>query len=280
MNSTTLTLYDFLNHVVIGALMLLACNITPYTTNEWFYFMLAYIVGLIVTKLHEKTYWWNSFRNPNCLIQNANIKLKRTKADDTKNQYYKNYYRVFKHKVNENISILEAQFAFLMNLMIPMIVFIVMFSVCKDRLIIIFSKDNYIINECNCCCQLLHTTNNVICVCPLALSVIILGFFAILDSFFDCYKDGVGQCCCLGCGMLHLILILLFVVLSFCFFKACIISVKEKQLLLQRIGSTLAVSFLLLPYLAYNIQRKISILVVEAGYYLKDCVETINVNEK
>lgn len=72
----------------------------------------------------------------------------------------------------------------------------------------------------------------------------------------------------MGCGYLLLIIIscLIFVAYRLC--KQCIDIIKNEDITQQRIGATLALLTVLLPYLAYRIQKKIAILVVEGGEYL------------
>ena len=153
MNGTNLTLYDFLNYVVIWTLMLLTCNIKPNTINEWLYFVLAYFVGLIIVKLHENTFWYSYVRNPRHLIKSAENELDNKKKDNDKNSYNINYYRIFGDKATTNIRILEEQFAFVMNLMIPMAIFLLMFFFCKERIVAILNLGSLAVN-CNSCCHI------------------------------------------------------------------------------------------------------------------------------
>lgn len=262
MNGTTLTLYDFLNYVVIGALMLLTCNIKPNTINEWLYFVLAYIVGLIIVKLHENTFWYSCVRNPRHLIESAEKELDNNKKD--KNSYLKNYYRIFGDKVATNIRILEAQFAFVMNLMIPMAIFLLMFSFCKEKIVAILNLGSFDVN-CNCCCcQILSIEKNIY-ICPLALTIIVLAFGTFIEYLKNCDNKGKEQYRLLPCIILFSFLVVLFTytLYSYSF------TFRGNNLTLQRIGATLGIIFVLLPFIAYRIQKKISILVVEGGHYIE-----------
>lgn len=251
MNNTNLTLYDFLNYEVVGVLMLLACNIKPNTIDTWLFFIFAYIVGLIVSKLNENCIWSKCLRNPQCLIDEAERDLENIKTEPNKSRYYISYYRIFGNKVSDNIRILEAQYAFVWNLIIPTIVYVVMFAYCSERLNNIF-----------------NTTQNNICICPLAITIVILGIASVLTTIIENQRENVGQNCCMGCGYLLLIIISCLIFIAYCLCKQCIDTIKNEDITQQRIGATLALLTVLLPYLAYRIQKKIAILVVEGGEYL------------
>lgn len=293
MNGTTLTLYDFLNYVVIGALMLLTCNIKPNTINEWLYFVLAYIVGLIIVKLHENTIWYSCFRNPKCLIENGKRELTRTKSNPVLNQYYKEYYNLLGDKTSRTITILEAQFAFVLNLLIPVVSFLLISCFCKERILWIFQNDNLVAND-NCCCCMQSLKDAPICICPILLSIVVLSFGAIINFLYqyivgiisECInRTGVfpKQCPCQSekniglfskkCTYLFLLVIILYIFsisfLSFiCLNSTYYYDNNHEDLMLQRIDSALAVLLILLPILAFHIQKKISSLVAEGNHYM------------
>ena len=171
MNSTSLTLYDFLNYEVIGAFMLLACNVSPNTIDSWMFFVCAFMVGLIVSKLNEESIWGRCSRNPKCLIKKAKEKLEKTKDDAEKNKYYEAYYRVLGDKVKDSIRILEAHFAFVRNLIVVDIVYFMLYMCRGKEFIPVLTAKRSLF----CCCQNTPISDNIqISICPLIVTVLIL----------------------------------------------------------------------------------------------------------
>ena len=112
-----------------------------------------------------------------------------------------------------------------------------MFAYCSDRFKNIFNM----------------TQNNEICICPLAITIVILGLVAFLTTILENQRENVGQNCCMGCGFLLLIILFYFIYIAYCICKQCIDIYNNEDILLQRVGTTLALLIVLLPYLAYRI---------------------------
>ena len=56
--NTEVTLYDFLNYEVIGVLLLFICGFEPSDTiDNWPFFVVAFIAGLVFSKLAENAFW-------------------------------------------------------------------------------------------------------------------------------------------------------------------------------------------------------------------------------
>lgn len=263
MDKTTLTLYDFLNYEIIGALMLLACNVKPDMINSWLYFLFAYVVGIIIVKLNENTIWSSLMRNPECIILMAKDNLTSTKNKPSLDSYFRDYYRVFEGKISDNIRTLEAQYAFVWNLIVPVCTYVFSF-ICKG----------------GCSHMIKIGKNDVqICLFPIALtaSILIIGnvISFIKEQYYLCVSNKAkriqNNCKCkcfwLVCGPLILCVIeAVFLI----YLYGSSFSSGNTNLIEQRIiGTTLGMFLFLLPYIAYCIQKKISTLVVEGAHYLQ-----------
>lgn len=115
--NTSLSLYDFLSHVVIGVVILMLCNISPDTLgSSWMFGGCAYIAGFVFSKLNESAFWTICTRNPEILIYNAKKELQNIKDDSAMHEYYRAYYNFSQRKHFSVITILEAQYSFFYNL--------------------------------------------------------------------------------------------------------------------------------------------------------------------
>lgn len=113
--NTSLSLYDFLSHVVIGVVILMLCNIAPDTLgSSWMFGGCAYIAGFVFSKLNESAFWSAYTRNPKFLIENAYANLNNLNCKDK--SYYKAYYNYSQRSYFSTITILEAQYSFIYNL--------------------------------------------------------------------------------------------------------------------------------------------------------------------
>ena len=271
--NTEISLYDFLNYEVIGTLLLILCNIMPNTLSSfWLFFVFAFIAGLIFSKLAENAFWTKWTRNPKWAIRkgvetlNKHLNINQQISNYSINEYYRDYYRVSKEPSYKTILVLEAQYRFICNLMI---VSLVCFFVCLAGFSIDFenpiksSFQDDPIKCCDCCSSPILPIDFFI---PSFLYAIlflcdIVGFFVVDNNKTDCkfkfdsnifedktiYKIG------------RAFLLIVFFLISLCMYCA---NCKYKAVFL-------GISVLLL-LLSNKIQRKISTLVIEGAYYLKE----------
>lgn len=268
--NTEVTLYDFLNYEVIGVLMLFLCNITPQTISpNWLFFVYAFIEGFVFSKLVENSFWTKFTRNPKCIIKNARKKVFCAKKDGCLNRYYKSYYRISKIETYKTIQILEAQYTFVHNLLIVCIVYYIVVRFSRDYFNELFVS-NESIGLCSCCkqCVMKNTIPNTINLMPIIVSNIILLFCCIfkwISCFGTCIKrkqekEEKEQSCLLIKAMFALV-VLVFTVLMIR---------DNNNHTFDVFICGLSFLIILLPFLAYNIQLKISILVIEGAHYLKE----------
>ena len=252
MNSITLSLFDFLNYEVIGYLMLRICNI-PAQDDNWLYFVVAYIVGLIVVKLNEKAPWTLVLRNNNYFIKGKN-NLNNTKD----NEYYKQYYHVLGEKVGNTISILEAQYAFVWNLLFVVVVYFVTFLVRGGCLFGTINDKTFA-----CCNRLcLFCCDGSVSLNPLFYSISILMLFRALGFVFNFKEISIRQKKCRIVLFILVELVLLIIIVSY-----FVLSKGETYI---QIGFLLALIVVALPFIAFSIQSKISELIIENDHFLSE----------
>ena len=270
--NTEVTLYDFLNYEVIGGLLLLLCNIMPNTLSpSWLFFVFAFIAGLVFSKLVENAFWTKWTRNPEWAIRKGVETLNKYLNDNQQrysysiNEYYRDYYRVSKEPSYKTILILEAQYRFICNLLT---ISLLCFFACLVRLSIDFENlikvsllitqidAEIIVHYPSVNFSLLYFLYGILLFCD------IVGLFVIdKNNMIDCelkfdpnisedkiiYKIG------------RAFLLIVFFLISFCMFSG---NCENKAIFL-------GVSVLLL-LLSNKTQRKISTLVIEGAYYLKE----------
>jgi hypothetical protein len=153
--SSKITAYDFFAMLIPGLLILILlgnfsgnlpfnCEIA---TNVWFiifFLILSYLIGLLWNKLSE--FIFCKFRNCEYFIkqQYDKIKLEYGKTSskeiseevdkDIKHKYYKAYYSLMKKNCLNNIPVLEAQVAFIRNLLILIPFYIITFIHCDNAI--------------------------------------------------------------------------------------------------------------------------------------------------
>lgn len=136
-----LTFYDFLS-IFIPGLLLTALFVPIYDVEIGCFsgillFAISYIFGLIYHKIIE--YICKPISNHKCLILKAREKF----VDDLKNRigediekvnldtdYYAAYYKLMKHSVLGSMPTLEAQFAFLRNMILVIVAYAIALSDC------------------------------------------------------------------------------------------------------------------------------------------------------
>lgn len=254
MNNITLSLFDFLNYEVIGYLMLRICNIVPKNDGDWLFYVIAYIVGLVVVKLNEKTPWSECMRNNRCFISKGNKSLRELKskkdADNTrKYQYYKKYYHVLGDRVGNTISILESQYAFVWNLLVVLIVYSVEYLVCGKDMNSLF--------------PLFHLKSSL---SPLFYLIFVLFVICLVWKFIKtkfvknacCWRE----LCCMVLGTGKVLCVTLAIVV-FCF--SSMGSGCSKP-----IGYLLSALLVIIPFIAFSIQSKISELIIENDHFLTE----------
>jgi membrane protein len=136
--NTSLTFYDFINNVIIGFLLIIAClpmdNIS--INIPWEIVIIpSYIIGLIYTKINEFTIG-SLLRNYPILIEECYNKIheeynKRNKTEDI---YYGTYYKGWKKYCERNVEILEAQLAFIRNIWPILVVYFIGIIITTNHL--------------------------------------------------------------------------------------------------------------------------------------------------
>lgn len=121
--NTSLSLYDFINNVIIGFLLIVACFPLGYTFSDvsWtLLFICSYAVGLLYSKLNEMSIG-AILRNRSTIIKkslsNSTKKYYKRKSEkNCEDLYFRSYYKGWKEYCRKEIEILEAQLAFIRNL--------------------------------------------------------------------------------------------------------------------------------------------------------------------
>ncbi len=138
--SITIGLYDFLNMVVMGFLILHPVVNFPTDAVSLSWFVPCYIVGLIYHKLMENTFGV-CLRNKDGMISQAYKSVNKIKDDNfSSKNYYKAYYFLMEKRLLGYIPILEAQAAFLRNLLLVPIYYCFFadsFSIIQEKWIFI-----------------------------------------------------------------------------------------------------------------------------------------------
>ena len=140
--TSKLTIYDTLTYEIIGCLLLLICRIVPsdLSPNKWLFFILAYILGLTFSKLTGNTFWGKLSRNPKGLILSGYANLRKTIGSAYKDKYIKAYYFLSQRNTFNTILILEAQFAFMYNLIHLIIIVLIKQLSNSEYIICIINK--------------------------------------------------------------------------------------------------------------------------------------------
>ena len=121
--NTSLSLYDFINNVIIGFLLIVACFPLGYTFSDvsWtLLFICSYAIGLLYSKLNEMSIG-AILRNRSTIIKeslsNSTKKYYKRKSEKIcEDLYFRSYYKGWKEYCRKEIEILEAQLAFIRNL--------------------------------------------------------------------------------------------------------------------------------------------------------------------
>ena len=234
--------------------MLRICNIVPKNDGDWLFYVIAYIVGLVVVKLNEKTPWSECMRNNRCFISKGNKSLRELKskkdADNTrKYQYYKKYYHVLGDRVGNTISILESQYAFVWNLLVVLIVYSVEYLVCGKDMNSLF--------------LLFHLKSSL---SPLFYLIFVLFVICLVWKFIKtkfvknacCWRE----LCCMVLGTSK-ILCVTFAIVVFCFS-----SMDSNNS--TSIGYLLSALLVIIPFIAFSVQSKISELIIENDHFLTE----------
>ncbi len=137
--NTSLTFYDFINNVIIGFLLIIAClpmdNISVNISWE-FVIIPSYIIGLIYTKINEFTLGC-LLRNDPIIMEECynNIHEEYNKRNKTEEIYYGTYYKGWKKYCERNVEILEAQLAFIRNIWPILVVYFIGIITTTNHLI-------------------------------------------------------------------------------------------------------------------------------------------------
>lgn len=130
--STSLSLYDFINNVIVGFLLIIACFPLGFDfgdTSSLILVVMSYIIGLIYSKLNELSIG-KLLRNDStlmykCFHEVENEFIIRKKQHINEEIYYKAYYKGWQKYCEQNIEILEAQLAFIRNLWPIIIIYLI-----------------------------------------------------------------------------------------------------------------------------------------------------------
>ena len=265
--NTSLSLYDFINNVIIGFLLIVACFPLGYTFSDvsWtLLFICSYAIGLLYSKLNEMSI--------GAILRNRSTIIKKSLSNSTKKYYkrksekicedlyFRSYYKGWKEYCRKEIEILEAQLAFIRNLW-P---------------IIVLYFGGIVTQECDLYHSLIQyshfTTTPVV-----LLACIMLIIKCLRETTNNSRSNKIGKkkeicvrlnrflnkCCVCSC------IILLVLVLCVCIFGLPIYyettCTTTNQLLVLCM-----LLFILLPIIGYNIQIKIYELVFEYNQYVQN----------
>ena len=249
-------------------MLLFICGFEPSDTiDNWPFFVFAFIAGLVFSKLAENAFWTKWTRNPKWAIRkgvdtlNNSIGYKKFDSEHyTKNVYYIEYYCVSKNPIYKTIQILETQYRFVENLiLLSIICFVICF--CKP-------------------CEL----KQLFCLgCKSGEAIIGIYSFMILFTFVGCIinkfplpqKGMVELRKTIVSIVIYSLIIVCLIISNWLHIKSffdSFNSVSDLDLLsLIRFDTSSSYCFifaaLVLLYLAYKIQLKISTLVIEGAYY-------------
>lgn len=277
--NTEISLFDFLNYEIIGTLLLLLCNIMPNTLSpSWLFFVFAFIAGLIFSKLAENAFWTRWTRNPKCLLIEAKLDTRQSRRKRVLKNYYKDYYRLSRNATYKTVLILEAQYSFLYNLWLLLILYLIMIYYSEDSMIQFIESikcGTFSIDCCKCC----HVASNgcltSINFVPLIVVYLVMLFFDILGWIScECFcdnniKNQVIKSTRKDNEELKFIVRALYTLL----FMLVAVLIYQNINLNNPISIfkwTLYALITTIPYIAYKIQLKISTLVIEGAYYLKE----------
>ena len=129
--SSKISFYDFLNILVTGFLLLnLCCKITIGKDFDWIYISISsFLVGLVYHQFMECTIG-KLIRNCECIRLRTHAKVKQKAGnllmpDNDEQAYLKAYYLVAKNNCLMNIPILEAHIAFVRNIWLILLLYLI-----------------------------------------------------------------------------------------------------------------------------------------------------------
>lgn len=263
--STSLSLYDFINNVLIGFLLIIVCFPIGYAFSDFPSFVLiamSYIIGLIYSKLNELSIG-KLLRNCPALMRVALLEvekefLKRDFMTERKmyfnysnceGNYYKVYYKGWKGYCVKNVEILEAQLAFIRNLWPITIIYFI--SILTQDLVFFYKVTGY----------------SYFTLMPI---IIIMIFFLMVILHKSIGRSFVQKKCCVICSIFYILLFicsflcrLLCSSTPICLLPHCIMNVSTCELLFL-----CALLIIVLPIVGYHIQKKIYKLVFEYDKYI------------
>lgn len=254
--STTIGLYDFLNMVVMGFLLLFPVVTFPTDAVFLIWLIPCFIVGLIYHKLMENTLGI-CMRNKDCMILKAyeSVNGKENEKDSSKENYYIAYYFLMEKRLLGSIPILEAQAAFLRNILPILFVYGIL------SLVGVY------------CPIKIELTNDFFCITLMLFLAILCIVFLIY--FFDWNLQLCDICMsCLAVGLLILISIFVAILLFPYNFSTTSLAGNDTLLNTRKfIALTMLVFVIIIPFLWYKTQMKIHELVWEGKKYLEQEIE-------
>ena len=249
---TSLSFYDFINNVIIGFLLIIAClpmdNISMNISWE-FVIIPSYIIGLIYTKINEFTL--------GCLLRNDPIIMEEcynkiheeyNKRNITGDIYYGTYYKGWKKYCERNLEILEAQLAFIRNIWPILVVYFI-----------------GIITTCNI--NLSLTNGCYINLLPIICLFSFMCFSKCLNDIGKSKKINILKCDIIQC--ISCCIIILLCVNNFCNGHYSSLRLYNIVIDTNLTLSTIAILIILLPKLGYYVQRKVYELVFEYDIYVQ-----------
>lgn len=250
--NTSLTFYDFINNVIIGFLLIIAClpmdNIS--INIPWEIVIIpSYIIGLIYTKINEFTL--------GCLLRNDPIIMEEcynkiheeyNKRNITGDIYYGTYYKGWKKYCERNIEILEAQLAFIRNIWPILVVYFIGIITTTNHLMP--SIVEYRIN---------------------LLPIIGLLSFMCLIKCINCIAK-IEEINILECDIVQCIsscIIIGLCIINFCNNHYSPLRLHNIDIDTNLTLSTIAMFIIILPKIGYYIQKKVYKLVFEYDTYVQ-----------
>lgn len=272
--NTSLSLYDFINNVIIGFLLIVACFPLGYTFSDvsWtLLFICSYAIGLLYSKLNEMSIG-AILRNRSTIIKkslsNSTKKYYKRKSEkNCEDLYFRSYYKGWKEYCRKEIEILEAQLAFIRNLW-P---------------IIVLYFGGIVTQECDLYHSLIQyshfTTTPVV-----LLACIMLIIKCLRETTNNSRSNKIGkkkEICVrqnrfLSCHCLRIILLIVYlcIILLVLFPCVCILGLpiyyETTCTTTNQLLALCMLLFILLPIIGYNIQIKIYELVFEYNQYVQD----------
>jgi hypothetical protein len=149
-----ISLFDILSILSSGFLILIlifpSCLVSSNNCNPIFAIILSYMIGLLYNTIMELIF--NPLtRNKECLLKKSYAKVRKKKdviLKYSEHQYYIAYYYLLGKNCLNSVPTLEAQFAFIRNIWVIILLYLSLFPCCQCCILQIFPRiDIYILKR-------------------------------------------------------------------------------------------------------------------------------------